>query len=164
MKTNSSQRSRLKIGALIMITGFLSPLLIPLVLASDWSAATKSVISGLLAFGIPELFMLLAIVVMGKQGYEYIKSKALKYLKRFAIPDKVSLVRFRIGLVMFIVPILVGILQPYLAYFVPFFKENPLWFHSTLDLIFIIGLFVLGGEFWDRLSGLFRYTKRKFNN
>jgi len=153
-------KTKLIIGTGILVVGFFSPLLIPLVVASNWSAATKSVISGLLAFGIPELFMLLAIVVMGKQGYEYIKGKALKYLKRFAPPDKVSPVRFRIGMVMFSVPILVGILQPYLAHFIPFFKANPLWFHIGLDVIFIIGLFVLGGDFWDRLSGLFKYNTK----
>lgn len=151
--------AKLRLGVVILVTGFLSPLLIPLVVASDWSAGAKTVVSGLLAFGIPELFMLLAIIVMGKQGYDYLKSKALKYLKRFAPPDRVSLVRFRIGLVMFCVPVVVGILEPYVAHFIPFFKENPLWFHIGLDVIFIIGLFVLGGDFWDRLSGLFRYHK-----
>ncbi len=151
-------KTKLIIGTVILVVGFLSPLLIPLVVASDLSATNKTVISGLLAFGIPELFMLLAIIVMGKPGYDFIKGKAFIYLKRFAPPDTVSRVRFRIGLVMFSVPILVGILEPYLAHFVPFFRDLPLWFYISLDMIFILGLFVLGGDFWDKLSSLFKYN------
>jgi hypothetical protein len=59
---------------------------------------------------------------------------------------------------MFSVPILVGILEPYLAHFVPFFRDLPLWFYISLDMIFILGLFVLGGDFWDKLSSLFKYN------
>ena len=162
VKNRDSEQSekpwRLKLGIAIFIIGFLSPLLIPVALASNWSAATKSIISGLLAFGIPELFMLLAIIVMGKPGYEYVKSKIYKYLKRFAPPDTVSLGRYRLGLIMFSVPILVGILEPYLAHFHHFFRDLPLLFYIGLDVIFIIGLFVLGGDFWDKLSGLFKYN------
>jgi hypothetical protein len=71
-------KTKLIIGTVILVVGFLSPLLIPLVVASDLSATNKTVISGLLAFGIPELFMLLAIILMGKPGYVFIKCKALK--------------------------------------------------------------------------------------
>jgi len=153
---SQKSKTKLRLGAVILVVGFLSPLLIPLVVASNWSAATKSIISGLLAFGIPELFMLLAIVVMGKQGYEYIKGKVGKYLKPYLPPDQVSRGRYYLGLVLFSIPILVGILQPYLTHFFPLFKETPLWFHYGLDMIFIIGIFVLGGDFWDKLRGLFQ--------
>lgn len=162
LELNTAQKSKgkLQLGAVILVVGFLSPLLIALVLASNWSAATKSVLSGLLAFGIPELFMLLAIIVMGKPGYEYVKSKIYKYLKRFAPADTVSLARYRLGLIMFSVPILVGILEPYLAHFVPFFRDLPLLFYIGLDMIFIVGLFVLGGDFWDKLSSLFKHNAK----
>jgi hypothetical protein len=152
--------TRIPIGVVILVIGFLSPLLIPWVLDSDWSVATKGIISGLLTFGIPELFILLAIAVMGKQGYQYIKGKAFKYLKRFAPPDSVSRNRYNLGLVLFCIPLVFGILQPYLAHYIPFLKELPLWPHISLDVIFIIAIFVLGGDFWDKLSGLFQYKSR----
>ncbi len=155
-------QSRIKLifGICILVLGFLSPLLITVVVASDWSDSVKTVVSGLLAFGIPELFILLAIVVMGKPGYEYIKGKVGKYLKRYLPPDQVSRNRYYLGLVLFSVPIVIGILQPYLGRFMPLFKELPLWFHISLDVIFIIGIFVLGGDFWDKLSGLFQYKAK----
>jgi hypothetical protein len=159
-KIGPNSIAKLRFGAVILVVGFLSPLLIPLVLASNWSATTKSVISGLLAFGIPELFMLLAIIVMGKPGYEYLKGKVGKYLKRYLPPDQVSKGRYKLGLILFSIPVLVGVLQPYLAHFIPLFEGSPLWFHFGLDMIFVIGIFVLGGDFWDKLSGLFKYKAR----
>lgn len=159
IKTKKSRR-KLRLGAVILVVGFFSPLLIPMVVASNWSAATKSIISGLLAFGIPEVFMIVAIAVMGKKGYELIKRKTIKYLKRFAPPDSVSSLRYRIGLVFFSIPILIGILQPYLEQFSAVFQNIPLWFTIVLDAIFIGSFFVLGGDFWDKISGLFKYDVR----
>ena len=149
---------RIIFGTLILILGFMSPLLIPFVTATDWSVGLKGTISGLLAFGIPEIFMLLAVAVMGKQGYEFIKEKALRFLKRFAPSDRVSLTRYRIGLVMFSIPLIVGITQPYLGFYFPFFKEFPIWWYIISDLLFVSSFFVLGGNFWDKLSGLFKHS------
>jgi hypothetical protein len=153
----TSSKLKLKIGIIIMVVGFLSPLLIPLVVASNLSSSVKTVVSGLLAFGIPEVFMLLAAVVMGKQGFEYIKDKAKTYLKSLAPSGSVSRTRYRIGLILFCLPILMGLLSPYLNYTSDFFNNIPLWFHSIFDLLFLISLFILGGNFWNKLKGLFYY-------
>jgi len=153
-----TSRSKLILGGVILVVGFMSPLLIPFVVGSDLAISYKKILSGLLAFGIPELFMLIAVAVMGKEGYEFIKDKALKYLKRFAPSDEVSLVRYRIGLVMFSFPIIFGIAQPYLGQYFSFFKEFPLGFTITTDVLFISSFFVLGGDFWDKLSRLFKYN------
>jgi hypothetical protein len=154
----ATSNGRLILGASILVIGFLSPLLIPLVTKTAWSIGLKTTISGLLAFGIPEIFMLIAVAVMGKAGYEYIKGIALKYLKRFAPADKVSLTRYRIGILMFTTPLLYGWLQPYLGHYFPVLNDLPLWQYIIGDTIFISSFFVLGGNFWDKLSGLFKYS------
>ncbi len=136
----------------------MSPLLIPLVTGTSWSVGVKTTVSGLLAFGIPEVFMLIAIAVMGKQGYEYIKGKAFKYLKRFAPADEVSLTRYRIGLIMFSLPLLFGWLQPYLGNYFTFLNKLPVWQYVVGDIIFFASFFVLGGDFWDKFSGLFKHS------
>jgi len=46
--------------------------------------------------------------------------------------------------------------KPYLTYCIGDFKKTPLWFHFSRDMMFIIGIFDLGGNFWDKLSGLFQ--------
>ncbi len=158
--TNQAEisKSRLILGGVILVVGFMSPLLIPLVTRTNWSVGVKTTISGLLAFGIPEVFMLIAVAVLGKQGYEFLKGKALRYLKRFAPSDSVSLVRYRIGLIMFSFSLLVGWAQPYLGHYLSFFTEIPLWSYIMGDFIFISSFFVLGGDFWDKFSGLFNHS------
>lgn len=151
----SISSARLTLGGVILIAGFLTPLLIPWVTSSDWSPGLKTVVSGLLAFGIPELFMLIAVAVMGKSGYEYIKAKIGSLLKPFAPPDQVSPTRYRIGLVLFCVPLLFGGLLPYAAHFFPSMETLPLWPYIVSDLVFVSSFFMLGGDFWDKVRALF---------
>jgi hypothetical protein len=53
-ETESNQtRWRLRLGLIIFVVGFLSPLLIPLITASELPTKWKAVISTCLAVGIP---------------------------------------------------------------------------------------------------------------
>ena len=156
-KTPEIPKTKLILGSIILIVGFMSPLLIPLVIGSDLPVSYKNILSGLLAFGIPEIFMIIAIAVMGKPGFEFIKEKVFRYVKRFAPADEVSLTRYRIGLIMFSLPIIIGIMLPYATHFFPLSKDIPLWWYLISDIIFVSSFFVLGGDFWDKLSGLFKY-------
>lgn len=162
MMNNSKNISngRLFLGGAIFIIGFMSPLFIPLVTNSELSIEWKTGISGFLAFGIPEIFMVIAISIMGKPGYEFIKSKLVRFIKPLAPKDRVSLTRYRIGLIMFSLPILFGWIAPYLSSFYPYLKNIDYSYYIIGDIIFIASFFVLGGEFWDRLSGLFKYNSK----
>lgn len=160
----SISKGKLYGGATILIIGFMSPLLIPLVTLSNLSTGVKATLSGLLAFGIPELFMLIAIGVMGKEGYEFLKSKLFKYLSKFAPPDTVSLTRYRVGLVLFSLPLLMGWIQPYLGNYFTFLNELPLWVYIIGDTLFFTSFFVLGGDFWDKLSSLFKHNVKASTN
>jgi hypothetical protein len=161
-KPENTQNSRIRliVGTIILVVGFLSPLLIPWVTSTDWSVGLKSLLSGLLAFGIPEIFMLIAIGVMGKPGYEWIKEKVAKFIKPLLPPDTVSRTRYRIGLILFTIPILFGFLEPYLGHFFEGLKNIPIRLYLAFDLLFVASLFVLGGDFWDKLRGLFDYQAR----
>ena len=159
-------KTSLLIGGFILVVGFLSPLLIPLILSTDWSDGLKSVVTGLLAFGIPELFMILAVAVMGKQGYQFLKEKFLRWIKRIS-PDRISIQRHRFGIVLFSIPLILGFIKPYLAFYIPQLDQVPLVATVGMDIILLTSLFVLGGEFWEKLKGLFLYNviaiKRQVN-
>ena len=156
---------RLWSGIIILAVGFLSPLLIPVVLATVWSASVKSVISGLLAFGIPELFMLIAVGVMGKEGFNYLKRLLSILLRRYGPPDEVSPTRYTIGLIMFVLPLLVSIIVPYFGYKIAFFEKIEIPIMIILHTMLFLSLFVLGGDFWDKLRGLFlRKARIDFSN
>ncbi len=153
-------KSKMVMGTMVMILGFLSPLLIPMVASTSWSMGLKTTVTGLLAFGVPEVFMLLGVAIMGKPGYEMLKKSVLKKIKYLA-PDEVSLSRHRVGLFLFCVPVLFGILYPYMEVFFDSLQKVPIWVHITGDLVFLSSFFVLGGNFWDKLKGLFVYDGKK---
>ena len=155
-QSNAPKRS-LYIGGFILVLGFLSPLLIPLVLSSNWSDGVKSVVTGLLAFGIPELFMILAVAVMGKEGYQFLRERVRNWVTKIS-PDRISIHRYRMGIVLFSIPLILGFLKPYLAYYIPLLDRVPLTATIGMDLMLLISLFVLGGEFWEKLKGLFKYN------
>ena len=158
-------KGKLVAAGVIFVAGFLSPLLIPVVTSSDLSTGWKAALSGLLALGIPELFMMIAVAVAGKEGFNYIKSKIFGFLKKHGPADTVSKTRYKIGLVLFVIPILAGWLIPYFSHLIPSYEENRILINIIGDIILITSLFVLGGDFWDKLRSLFIYgTKVIFPN
>lgn len=146
---------RFRIGIALFVTGLLSPLFVPLVTATNLSTELKTTLSGLLLLGIPELLWLVAAAVMGKSGFDYIKSKAFGFVRKYVLPDSVSRMRYRIGLIMFLLPLLFGWLAPYAPQLVPTYGEHPLYWNVGGDLLLLASLLVLGGEFWDKLRALF---------
>jgi hypothetical protein len=154
---NLPPKGKLVAAGIIFISGFLSPLLIPIVTSSNLSVGWKTALSGLLALGIPELFMIIAAAVAGKEGFKYIKSKIFGFLKKHGPPDTVSKTRYRIGLVLFIIPILAGWLLPYFSHLIPSYEEKRILINIIGDIVLITSLLVLGGDFWDKLRSLFIY-------
>ena len=150
-------KGKLVTAGIIFVAGFLSPLLIPIVTSSDLSTGWKATLSGLLALGIPELFMIIAAAVAGKEGFSYIKSKIFGFLKKHGPPDTVSKTRYRIGLVLFVIPIFAGWLLPYFTQLIPSYEQNKYLISVAGDVVLITSLFVLGGDFWDKLRSLFIY-------
>lgn len=149
----------LRLGAIVFFVSFASPfVLVPLVVASNLSAEWKTTLSGFFAVGLPEVGMFAAVAIMGKPGFEMLKRCVLAPLARFLPADRVSPTRYRVGLLMFSIPLLYGWLGPY---FEPAVGLEMGWvWHTCLDLLFIASFFVLGGEFWDKIRALFRYDAR----
>jgi hypothetical protein len=146
---------RFRIGVIVFVVSWCSPLLIPLVTASGLPAHWKTIISGALAVGIPEIGTILAIAIMGKSGFNMMKNRIFSFLKKYGPSDRVSLTRYRIGLVMFAIPLLFGWLSPYLQNLIPQYEDHRNLFAIIGDLVFIGSLFVLGGNFWDKVRSLF---------
>ena len=76
-------------------------------------------------------------------------------MARIAPPDRVSRVRYHLGLGMFLLPILFGWLVPYAPHLVPGYGVHRFTINIVGDLLLISSLFVLGGDFWDKLRALF---------
>jgi hypothetical protein len=151
---------RFHLGLTILIVGWLSPLLIPIVTRTSLATEWKTIISGLLAVGIPEVFTVAAIAIMGKEGYNLIKERIFSFLKKHGPPDRVSLARYRIGLAMFVLPIVFGWLGPYGAHQIPGYEAHRFTVNVIGDVMLISSLFVLGGDFWDKVRALFIYKAK----
>jgi len=152
--------NRLITGTLIFITGQLSPLLIPFVLDSDLGSGIKTALSGFLMLGVPELAIMLSIVIMGKAGFAFLKSKVGQFFKQYGPPDTVSKTRYTTGLILFIIPFIIGWLLPYFEHLISWYEDYHLWINIPGDILFILSLFVLGGDFWEKLRSLFIYNQK----
>ena len=151
---------RIRGGIALLVVGFLCPLFIPLVARSDLPAAWKGLISGFLAIGLPEILMLAAVAVMGKAGFAALKAKAAGFLKQHGPPERVGPLRYRIGLVLFALPLVFAWLAPYLGSHLPSLEAWRMLLAITGDLILLSSFFVLGGEFWDKVRALFIHGAR----
>ena len=154
-------KTKLFLGFIILMISFLVPFSVPLIMELNISSSMKTVISGLLIFGIPEFVMLLAVIILGTEGYSYLKSRILFWLKN-SVPTVNSRLRFRIGITFFSISLVLGFLLPYISYFLPISMQKNLYFYILfLDLLFFISLFILGQNFWGKIKDLFIYDEEQ---
>lgn len=155
ISATTSSGWRLKTGLILLVLSILLPLVaVPLVVALGLSSTMTASLSGVLLLS-GEGVGILAIAVMGKPGYLYIKNRVFTFFKRYGPTREVSRRRYILGLVMFFVPILFGWVSVYTANYIPGFVQNPIPYAVVGDLLLIASLFVLGGNFWDKLRSLF---------
>ncbi len=152
-------KTRLAIGAVLFVGGFLSPLLIPLVTQSDLPGSWKVFLSTGLVAGLPEVGMVLAAAVLGRQGFSLLKEKLFSLLHKHTAPEAVSAKRYRIGTLMFLTPLALGWLAPYAVHFFPALASKTVWPAFILDLTFAASFFVLGAGFWEKMRNLFVYEQ-----
>lgn len=151
---------RLKVGIAIFILSIVLPLAgVPAVMALELSASTAATASGALLISA-ELLGIAAVAVMGKPGYQFIKSRVSGFFRQYGPPQQVSRRRYNTGLVMFCIPIIFGFLSVYAHEYVPGYTANPIPYAIAGDLLLLMSLFVLGGDFWDKLRALFVHSAR----
>lgn len=155
--TNNPRPSgwRLYLAGACVILSLGSAAFIPLVTSSNLSAELKATVSGLLLLGVPQVLMLAAVALVGKSGLNYLRGRMLGFAKTFTAPNTVGRIRYRIGLVLFVLPLFFGSLSPYLEIQVPLLSEQRELFAITGDGMFFLSFFVLGGDFWDKVRSLF---------
>ncbi len=148
---------RFRLGVLFFVLAIVAPVGVPLVALTDLSTAMKATLSGLFLAGLPEVFTVAAVAVLGKSGFNYLKGKLFARLKRYAPSQVVSRTRYRIGIGMLLIPIVFAYLIAYAPQIIPGYAEHSLYINLGVDFILIASFFVLGGEFWDKVRSLFVY-------
>jgi len=105
-----------------------------------------------------------SVGILGKPTYLWIKYKMHHVYHNITKPHQVSRMRYNIGLFLFVIPFIPN----YIISFAPHILPESMVIHYILiisaDIVFLFSLFVLGGDFWDKLRALFVYTaKVSFN-
>ena len=153
---------RFYLGLVIFITSFF---MLPIGLVLKGFMAThflKGVILAVFWISAP-LMKISSIAILGKSSYEWINYKMHYIYHHVAKPHQVTPLRYNIGLVLFVLPFLPN----YMISFMPHLFSISLTARYIIivasDVVFIASLFVLGGDFWDKLRALFIYkAKAKF--
>lgn len=145
---------RFKLGILIAILAFALWLLVPLAAALQASPASIAAMSGAI-FVANKVMLVVCVAVMGKEGFQQLKALVMRGL----FPAEVGPTRHTIGLVMFCLPLVSAMLEPYAEELWPN-RESDLWIKVLGDLMLVASFFVLGGEFWNKVQALFIRTAK----
>ena len=145
---------RIKTGFAIFIASIAWPVLMPILLLFGVSTATVAKLSGFLLV-VAEVMMLAAAAITGKDGFKYIKKRVFGFFKSHGPPRAVGATQYKIGLIFFTTPLLIALVAPYFGLFVSEPIANSLVLALVADISLVMGLFLLGGDFWAKLQSLF---------
>jgi hypothetical protein len=98
-----------------------------------------------------------AVAVMGKPGFNYLKELLTGYMKP---KQTVSPGRYRLGLVLLIIAFGFDQIVNYLPGLLIDWSANKIAWSLVADGVFLVSLFILGGDFWDKLKALFSYSAK----
>ncbi len=147
---------RFTVGITLLILAVISPVGAIFVGYTNLSTELKLTISGLFLAGLPEILTVAAVAVLGKEGFTRIKASVLKLVRKYGPPKEVGRMRYNIGLVMFIVPMLYSWATMYVPFErIPGFLEHRTLISIVFDLFFFGSFLVLGGNFFDKVRALF---------
>lgn len=137
------------LSLLLPVGGMLVPLL-------GLDKATSALLVGGMVVGAPEICVVAAISLWGRETFNYFLGQAKGLFRRLLPPAHVSPFRYRFGLLVFW-----GSALPcwLLAYF-PHWLEDKSRVAVLVgaDFAFIFSFYILGGDFWGKLRALFTPT------
>ena len=145
---------RIKLGLVLFVISIAWVLVLPIMPFLGFSGTEIAAFSGVMVV-IAELLLVAGAAITGKEGFAYIKGLVFGVEKSYAPPEKVSKTRYTIGLILFVIPILLYWAMPYMERLIPGIDTSSLAFAIAGDVLLLISLFVLGGDFWNKLRSLF---------
>jgi len=152
----ASMNWRFKAGVVAMALAVPLPILALMVPLLGLPVAQSALLAGGLVAGAPEVLCLLAVALLGKENFNLLRSSAKSaLLAAFLRPASKS--RYYFALVLNLLTWLPLLLYAYLPTWMPKARIPIL---AGSDIIFILTLFFLGGEFWGKFQRLFIWEDR----
>ena len=148
---------QVQVGFAIFVASIGWPVLLPVLPLLGVSTTTTAAFGGVMVVAA-ELMLIAGAAIAGKEGFAFIKKTVFGFLRSYGPPREVSRTRYTIGLVMFTVPLVFGWASPYIGHHLPGFEDGALIYAVVGDVLVLSSLFVLGGDFWDKLRSLFQHN------
>jgi hypothetical protein len=98
--------------------------------------------------------------LLGKEAFDLLLEKMKSALNQLTPRGSVGKTRYTIGLVLFVVTFIPSYIYAYAPQVMSPDAQVRLAVNITADLLFVLSLFILGGDFWDKLKSLFVYEAR----
>ena len=147
---------RIKLGFALFIISIGWPVVLPFSPLFGVSGSMIAAFVGAMLL-VSEVMIIAGAAISGKEGFTLIKSKVFGFLKLNGSPKKVEHARYVVGLMMFVLPLVLGWALPYVGGYFPGYQKLALYYAIAVDALIFMSLFVLGGEFWDKLRSLFMH-------
>lgn len=145
---------RFWLGIASFIAAFAVHLVTLAALALGASPATIATISAV-NFALNKVLLLVAVAFLGRDGFNRLRTTVFGAVRAHLFPDEVGPVRYTIGLLFLVIPLILAWITPYTSEIWPLFGRNTVRDGIIADIAIIVGLLLLGGGFWEKLRALF---------
>ena len=115
--------------------------------------AWATLVATALLVGGPEALTLVAVVLLGRENLNWVTARVKKALRHAVLETRVSRTQYYVGLGLSLITILPLYLYGYFPTLLPDTWRIPLI--AGADLLFIASMFIMGGEFWEKLQRIF---------
>jgi hypothetical protein len=143
-------------GLAAMAAAVILPLAAIFVPLLGLSTASSAVVVGIMVAGGPEVLCILAVVLLGKDTFNYFAQLAKTAIRRAVIDTPASKTRYYVGLAIMLVSWIPAYLYAYLPGALPG-GDTRIYILAGMDLAFVASVFLMGGEFWEKIRRIFIY-------
>lgn len=150
---------RLIAGVSLLILSCLLPLCALVVPLLGLSVAESALVGGMLVAGAPEILILIAIALLGRQNFDRIVGAAKKFFFTTFFSTPVSRTRYYVGLAISILSFVPLYVAGYASSWMPP-GDARIFVLASADLAFVLSVFIMGGEFWEKFRRLFVWEGR----
>jgi hypothetical protein len=137
-----------------LVLSLVMPLFAFLVPLFGLSLAQSAAVVGLLIAGGPEVVGLIGIALLGRNAFQYFTYKLQTALRRVVLPERVSKRRYYFGLTVTLASLLPLYVYGYFPNWLPS-GDTRIYILASAGLCFILSMFIMGGEFWEKFRRIF---------
>lgn len=150
---------RYYLGLTCLGLGMVMPLFALLILPLDLPTEIKATIMGALSLGGPEVALVVAAALLGKDTLNAFKGRIFAAIRRLLPSKPASKFRYYACLTVMLATYFGWYLYGYFGTFLP----TELTSQTSLvvgDIAFVIAFIVAGPEFWEKIRSIFRWEGR----